>query len=116
MPILQSFFVLLLFQLAGEAISRAARIPIPGPVLGMGLLAVFYIVRKKEPGQGMQKTANGLLSWLGLLFVPAGTGVVANMALLRAAWLPVSVALIVSTLLTMAVTAWIMQRFSRRAA
>lgn len=114
MAILQSFFVLLLFQLAGEAISRAAHIPIPGPVLGMALLAAFYIVRKKEPGQGMQKTANGLLNWLGLLFVPAGTGIVANMALLRTAWLPVSAALVISTLLTMVVTAWIMHRFSKR--
>ena len=88
--------------------------PIPGPVLGMALLAAFYIVRKREPGTAMQKTANGLLTWLGLLFVPAGVGIVANLALLRAAWLPITVALIVSTLLTMIITAWTMHRFARR--
>ena len=114
MAILQSFFLLLLFQFAGEAISRAAHIPVPGPVVGMALLAAFYMVRKREPGAPMQKTANGLLTWLGLLFVPAGVGIVANLTLLRAAWLPVTFALIVSTLLTMIITAWIMHRFARR--
>lgn len=116
MSVLQSFFILLLFQLAGEAFGRAAHIPIPGPVLGMALLAAFYILRKREPAIAMQKTADGLLSWLGLLFVPAGVGIIANMALLRSAWLPVTVALLASTLLTMITVAWLMHRLSRRRA
>ncbi len=114
MGILQSFFTLLLFQLGGEAIHQLLHVPVPGPVLGMVLLAAWYIARKRIPDQAMERTADTLLSWLGLLFVPAGVGIVANLALLRAAWLPITVSLIVSTLLTLAVTAFLLDRMTRR--
>ena len=110
MAVLSSFFLLLVFQLAGEALRKAAHLPIPGPVLGMVLLAGWYILRRRDPDPAAEQTANTLLGWLGLLFVPAGVGIVANMALLRAAWLPISVGLVGSTLLTLLLTAFLMQR------
>jgi holin-like protein len=42
-------------------------------------------------------------------------GIVANLALLRSAWLPISVALVGSTFLTLVTTAWIMHRYGQRA-
>ncbi len=116
MAVLNSFFLLLIFQLAGEALRTMAHIPVPGPVLGMVLLAGWYLLRRREPPQALTQTADSLLGWLGLLFVPAGVGIVANLALLRAAWLPISIALLGSTLLTLVVTAWIMNRLGRRLA
>ncbi len=116
MPVLRSIFTLLLFQFLGEAVHALARVPVPGPVLGMLLLAGWYMLRRREPPPAMQQTANGLLSLLALLFVPAGVGIVANLPLLRAAWLPITVSLVGSTLLTLAGTAWIMHRLSRAAA
>lgn len=113
MATLRSFFLLLLFQLAGEALKTVARIPVPGPVLGMVLLALCYGIRKREPSPATQATADALLGWLGLLFVPAGVGIVANLHLLRAAWIPVTVGLVGSTLLTLMVSAWLMQRLAR---
>jgi holin-like protein len=115
MSMIKSIFILLLFQLAGEAIRALTRISIPGPVIGMILLAAFYILRRREPSAPLQQAADGLLSWLGLLFVPAGVGVIANLALIRSAWLPISAALVLSTFLTLITTAWIMHRFGRRA-
>lgn len=104
---------LLLFQTAGEALRKATHMPVPGPVLGMVMLAAWYILRGKEPEEPLQQTADGQLRWLGLLFVPAGVGIVANLALVRSAWLPISVSLVCSTVLTLAVTAWIMHRRGR---
>jgi len=115
MAIIKSIFILLLFQLAGEALRALTHVSIPGPVIGMILLAAFYILRRREPSLPLQRTANGLLSWLGLLFLPAGVGIIANLALLRSAWLPISVSLIASTFLTLITTAWIMHRFGPRA-
>jgi holin-like protein len=60
------------------------------------------------------KTADGLLSNLSLLFVPAGAGVMLHFKLLGGDWLPLGAALIARTLLTIAVTAWLMARLSRR--
>jgi holin-like protein len=115
MSMIKSIFILLLFQLAGETLRAVTHTKVPGPVLGMILLAAFYILRRREPSPALEQAADGLLGWLGLLFVPAGVGIVANLALLRSAWLPISVALIASTFLTLITTAWIMHRFGRRA-
>jgi holin-like protein len=115
MLMIKPIFILLLFQLAGESLRALTHTQIPGPVIGMILLAAFYILRRREPSLPLQQAADGLLSWLGLLFVPAGVGIIANLALLRSAWLPISVALIASTFLTLITTAWIMHRFGRRA-
>ncbi len=115
MSTIKSLFILLLFQLAGEALRAITHTEVPGPVIGMILLAAFYILRRREPSPALQHAADGLLGWLGLLFVPAGVGIVANLALLRSAWLPISVALIGSTFITLVTTAWIMHRFGQRA-
>lgn len=113
MQVLQSFLVLLVFQLGGEALSKLGHIPIPGPVIGMVLLAAWYIFRKREPEPHLEDTANGLLGWLGLLFVPAGVGIVASLQLLKQAWFSVTIGLVVSTLLTLVVTALVMNRMKR---
>ncbi len=114
MQILQAFLTLLLFQLAGDTLQSLLHLPLPGPVLGMALLALWLLFKPAQLHGPLGKTADQLLTWLGLLFVPAGTAVVANLAMLRAAWLPASVALIGSTLLTLAVTAFVMQTLARR--
>ncbi len=51
-----------------------------------------------------------------LLSVPAGAGIMLHFKLLAGNWLPLGAALILSTLLTIAVTAWLMARLSRRPA
>jgi len=114
MATLRSFLILLAAQLAGEALHRALHLPLPGPVLGMALLAAILLLRKREPDTALVQTSNGLLRWLGLLFIPAGAGVVANLGLLRSAWLPITVALLLSTALTVAATALVMQWLLRR--
>ncbi len=105
---------MLVAQLVGEAMHRLLHLPLPGPVLGMALLAVVLLLRRREPEEPLQQTSGALLRWFGLLFVPAGAGVFANLGLLRAAWLPVVVTLVVSSMLTAAVTALVMRAMLRR--
>jgi holin-like protein len=114
MGILRGFLLLLLFQIAGTGLEHWLRVPVPGPVIGMVLLAVWMVLRGKGKHEDVEKTADGLLDWLPLLFVPAGVGVVTEFGLLRSAWLPVSVGLVGSTLLTLVVTAGVMELFARR--
>ena len=118
MAVLRSVVVLLLFQLAGEVLHATLRLSLPGPVLGMVLLAAWLVFRnRRQKGidPALIGTADGLLSVLGLLFVPAGVGVVANLSLLRSEWLPITVSLVVSTLLTLVVTASVMHALLARA-
>lgn len=94
-------------QLAGEVTTRTTGIPIPGPVVGMVLLFCFLLVRGGIP-ENLAKTADGLLSNLSLLFVPAGVGVMLHANLLGKDWLAIGLALILSTALTIIVTALLM--------
>jgi holin-like protein len=56
---------------------------------------------------------NGILSHLSLLFVPAGVGVILHIAMLRDEWLPIAIALVVSTALTLVVTGLVMVVLTR---
>lgn len=108
---------LLLYQLAGEVLARLLSLPVPGPVIGMALLFCTLVVRghtDRPIPQSMQHTANVLLQHLSLLFVPAGTGVMLYLQLIADEWLPISAALIVSTIGGMTVTALILKALTRR--
>ncbi len=109
---IESLIVLLCYQLVGEVIARSLRLPIPGPVLGMLLLFATLLVRGSVPKQ-LQRTAQGILQYLSLLFVPAGVGVIVYIGQLRNEWLAITVVLVGSTALTVAVTAMALQGLRR---
>ena len=107
-------------QLIGEVIRDACHLPIPGPVLGMFLLAAVLVFhdRRRKPGAddaraSLEQTAETLIAHMGLFFVPAGVGIIAEAALLRQQWLPIVAALFGSTLLSIAVTGLVMQWVTR---
>ncbi len=101
-------------QLAGELVVAAVGLPFPGPVAGMLLLLGGLIVRGAIPAE-LDAAGTFLLNNLSLLFVPAGVGVMLHARLLARDWLPLTVALVVSTGLTIVVTALVMRRLSRPA-
>lgn len=115
--------ILVVCQLAGEALARIARIPVPGPVLGMvllfsGLLVRGFLLRRgglaDPPPEGLQSTANALLRHLGLLFIPAGVGVVTLAPLLALEWKGITLAVVGSTFLGLIVTGHVMQAMTPR--
>ncbi len=111
-----SLALILLAQLMGEILARGAGVPIPGPVIGMGLMFAFLLVRdnarfglprylpKPLTDGTLETTARGLLLNLSLMFVPAGVGVVGRLDLLRAQGLKLAIVLVVSTALSLLVT------------
>jgi holin-like protein len=105
---------LLLCQLAGEILVRALHLPIPGPVLGMVLLFAGLVLRQREAPAPLGATADALLGNLGLLFVPAGVGVVLYLPLLARDWAPISLAVLAGTLLAIAATGRLAQALLRR--
>lgn len=108
---LEAVAVLLLCQLAGELIVIFMGWPLPGPVVGMLLLFLGLMWRGEVP-DNLSRTAGELLGQLSLLFVPAGVGVMTHLALLGSQWLPLTASMIVSTLLTIAVTGLLMQHLA----
>lgn len=101
---LNAITLLLVLQLTGEIISQGLSLPIPGPVLGMLLLFIILLVRSPLAAQ-LHETAQNLLQHLSLLFVPAGVGVMLHVRRVTDEWSAILLALVVSTVLTIAVTA-----------
>ena len=94
-------------QLAGELVAVATGWPVPGPVIGMVLLLVGLMLHGRVPDE-CGSVADGLIGNLSLLFVPAGVGVMQHAKLIGHELLPISAALVVSTVLTIAVTGLLM--------
>ena len=102
--VLRVLALLLVCQLIGEVVTRAANLPVPGPVLGMVLLLAGLLALRRVP-EALERTSHGLLDNLSLLFVPAGAGIVRHLGILRAQWLPIVAAIAGSTVLAMLVAA-----------
>ncbi len=105
---LNAITLLLLFQLAGEAIVLFFALPVPGPVIGMGLLFATLALRGGASDE-LRGTAQSLLQHLSLLFVPAGVGIMLHARRMADEWLPIVVALVASTFLTIAITALLLR-------
>lgn len=118
---LPAFALLLLCQLVGEVAVRAAGLRVPGPLIGLALLVALLALAarwgKVDPETvettAVGRTATGLIGILGLLFVPAGAGVVQHLALLETHGLALALALVASTLLTLVVTVFAFTGVSR---
>jgi putative effector of murein hydrolase LrgA (UPF0299 family) len=117
-----AFAILLVCQLIGEGIVYLSGVPVPGPVIGLVVLAVGLAWhQRRSAGKSVESTAlgqaaHGLLSHLSLLFVPAAVGIVQQGGALAANGATIVVALFVSTVLTLGVTAgvfvWAARRFA----
>ena len=105
--------LLLVYQTIGEVAAHALDLPVPGPVIGMLLLLLSLAIRGGAP-ENLRDTASTLLTHFSLLFVPAGVGVMVHLGRLKSEALPILVSLIVSTALTIAVTASVLNRLKRK--
>lgn len=112
MSFLHGISILLGFQLLGELLIRLLAWPLPGPVLGMALL-LLGLWLFKGLSETIQTAAQGLLDHLALLFVPAGAGVLLYLDVISRHWLALALTLVLSTLLTLGVTALVMALLMR---
>jgi holin-like protein len=104
--------VLLMFQFTGELIRAITGLPVPGSVIGMVLLLIALLAKLPVPA-GIHASSRKLLAYLGLLFVPAGAGIVIRLPMIGAHWLPIVIAVVGSTIITMTVTAVAMRGLER---
>lgn len=109
---LYAIAVLLVFQLLGEALSQLLKLPIPGPVVGMALLFITLLYPSR-PSEQLRHTAQTILQHFSLLFIPAGVGVMLHARRITDEWLAISAALVISTLLTILLTALTIRALGR---
>ncbi|WP_198538127.1 CidA/LrgA family protein [Marinicella sediminis] len=100
--------ILIVYHQLGEWLVRLAGWTLPGAVVGM-LLFFLTLLALRKPPEMVTVGADFLLRHLALLFVPAGVGVVLLLELIRDQWLAMLVSLVISTVLSMLFTGWLMQ-------
>jgi putative effector of murein hydrolase LrgA (UPF0299 family) len=100
MALLGAFSALLLCQLVGEVIVHTFALPLPGPVAGLLLLYVGLALRGGVP-ESLEAASTALLNQLMLFLVPATTGLMLHLRTLRDEWLPILLATIGGTAVTM---------------
>ena len=94
----------------GEIAARSDLLPLPAPVTGLILLYAELSVRGELPDD-LGVLADRLLQFLGMLFVPAGVGVIAYLDIFKTEALPILAAVVGGTAVTLLVTMVVVNRF-----
>ncbi len=117
MPVLTAITVLILMQLAGEALVGLTGAPLPGSLVGLLLLLAWFVWRGRVP-RGLRDTAGHVLPHMMLLFIAPVAALVLHLERIQAEWLAFLAACLGSALLTIAVTAftlrWMLARHARK--
>ena len=91
---------------------------IPGPVIGLILLLITFIFLGKKSKdivrlkKEISETANQIINYLSLLFVPIGVGVVMHISYLEKNLINVLIVIIIGTVLTIGFTAYLMEKIN----
>ncbi|QZY55617.1 CidA/LrgA family protein [Crassaminicella profunda] len=106
---IQLLLIICIWQL-GEYLHQISNIPIPGSILGMfilfGLLSLKVIKL-----DWVEECGEFFLKHLAFFFIPSGVALIASLDLLKANWLPLSIIILLSTIIVMGVTGLIVQKF-----
>ena len=96
---LSSIAIILGYQVVGELISRLSGLPVPGPVIGMVLMLLSFLVK--------DNLINRVRPSAGVLLVPAGVGIMRHGQRFLNEGVAIMIALVVSTVIAMIVTAYV---------
>lgn len=109
---LKALFYIFLFLILGDFIKYLFNIPIAGNILGMILIFIalkLNLIKLKSVKSASRK----LVQYMVLFFVPYGVGMILYFEVLKAHWLPILIATVISTILTLYITAFIQQKFEK---
>lgn len=108
MNIYKEIMFILMFSLIGEFISKFLHLPIPGSVTGMIILFIFLelkLIKMKR----IEKVGEFLIDNLGILFVPAGVGIMVKFNFIKEIWLSFFVIAIITTIISLIITVKIVE-------
>ena len=110
---IKSLLLIFLFLLIGESLQFFFNLPIAGNIIGMLLIFLalnLKIVKLKD----VKPASDFLIKYLVIFFIPYGVGLMVYADILSEYWLPISVAVIFSTLLCLYLTGLLFQTLSKK--
>jgi len=96
----------------GELIVWLTGIAIPSSIIGMLLLAAL-LQTKVVKEEWVKGVSDFLISNMGFFFVPPGVALMLYLDIIKAEFIPIAVATVVSTVLVLIVTGWTHQKLKR---
>jgi putative effector of murein hydrolase LrgA (UPF0299 family) len=105
--LLAGMVTLFFFQFLGETINILFLLVIPGPIIGMILLLMFLLLRKKSFGS-LDTAVVWLLRYLPLLIIPAAAGVITQLDTISKEFWPIVLSLSLGTFLALAISMKVM--------
>ncbi|WP_037316702.1 CidA/LrgA family protein [Salegentibacter sp. Hel_I_6] len=100
------------FLLLGELITYFFEIPIAGNILGMFL--IFIALRLKLIKlEDVKPASDKLIKYLVLFFIPYGVGLMVYFEIIADYWMPISIAVIASTVITLYISALIIEKLGK---
>lgn len=113
MKYLRQFFIILAFSFTGEVLHALIPLQVPASIYGLVLLFIALMAGWIKLPQ-IRETANFLIAVMPLMFIPAGVGLLESWGVLQPILLPVSVIVVVSTILVMGVSGMVTQAIIRK--
>ncbi len=113
---LSGIVTLLLFTVLGNVLNDALSLPVPGSVIGL-ILLVIYLQVSDTDNESLDKVSQLCVRYIAVLFIPGCVGVFFMGDLLAQQWLPIALAIIVGTPISLLATAlllqWLLKRYSK---
>ncbi len=96
----------------GELIITLTHIPLPSSILGM-LLLTLLLKLKVIRLEWVRSISDFLVTNIGFFFVPPGVAIMLYFDIIKAQFVPIVTASVVSTVLVLAITGWVHQIYGR---
>lgn len=110
---LKALFYIFLFLIIGELVVYGLAIPVPGNIIGM-LLIFFSLKTRIIKLSDVKPASDKIIKYLVLFFIPFGVGLMQYFDLIGEHWLPITIATVVSTVLTLIFTGFIQQKLEKK--
>ncbi|WBL22795.1 CidA/LrgA family protein [Zunongwangia sp. HRR-M8] len=110
---LKSLIYIFGFLLLGELIQYQFSLPIAGNIIAMLLifLALFFNFIKLED---VKPASDMLVKYMVIFFIPYGVGLMAYTGLIADFWIPVTTAVVFSTLISIYITGFLFQKLDKK--
>lgn len=113
MKIFREIIIIFGLYFIGEVLSKSLSLPLPGSLVGMivlFLLLNFRIIHLKH----ISAVSDFLLGHLPFFFIPAGVGLISSFMKIKDIWIPILLICAITTILTMGISGWSIQKLMER--
>lgn len=113
MKYIREFTIIIVISFIGEILNDVLPLPIPAGIYGLFIM-LFLLMSGLLKADSVKKTGGFLLETMPVMFIPAAAGLITIWDKISGIWIQLFVFAIISTIVTMAVTGLVTDRFAKK--